>query len=211
MSMRDGYEEAAAVAVELIGAPEVARAWDEPSALAGMTVGGLAGHLGFQLFSVSRVLTSAPTEEQPIALTEHFARAAWIGAPLDADVSTGIVALGEETGADGPGALRERAAAALEEQRGELARAAGDRTVFIARSGWALTLDDYLATRLLELVVHLDDLAVSVGLPTRDLPTVAFDPVLVLLARLAAGKHGQAALLRALARAERAPGAINAL
>jgi len=33
----------------------------------------------------------------------------------------------------------------------------------------------------------------------------------VLLARLAARRHGQAALLRALARAERAPTAINAI
>jgi hypothetical protein len=35
--------------------------------------------------------------------------------------------------------------------------------------------------------------------------------VLVLLARLAARRHGQVALLRALARAERAPAAINAI
>jgi len=44
-----------------------------------------------------------------------------------------------------------------------------------------------------------------------DLPDPAFDPVLVLLARLAARRHGQVALLRALARAERAPAAINAI
>jgi hypothetical protein len=35
--------------------------------------------------------------------------------------------------------------------------------------------------------------------------------VLGLLTGLAVREHGQAALLRALARAERAPGAINAL
>jgi hypothetical protein len=35
--------------------------------------------------------------------------------------------------------------------------------------------------------------------------------VLMLLARLAARRHGQAGLLRALARAERAPAAINAI
>lgn len=64
---------------------------------------------------------------------------------------------------------------------------------------------------MLELTVHLDDLAVSVGLATPELPDPAFDPVLVLLARLAARRHGQAALLRALARAERAPAAINAI
>jgi hypothetical protein len=57
----------------------------------------------------------------------------------------------------------------------------------------------------------MDDLCVSVELDTPLLPDAAFDPVLVLLARLAARRHGQAALLRALARTERAPTAINAI
>jgi hypothetical protein len=52
---------------------------------------------------------------------------------------------------------------------------------------------------------------VSVGLEPQELPDAAFDPVLVLLARLAARRHGQAALLRALTRVERAPAAINAI
>ena len=51
----------------------------------------------------------------------------------------------------------------------------------------------------------------SAGLPATELPDGAFDPVLVLLARLAARRHGQAALLRALTRTERAPAAVNAI
>jgi hypothetical protein len=46
---------------------------------------------------------------------------------------------------------------------------------------------------------------------TPELPDSSFDPVLIMLTRLAARRHGQAALLRALARAERAPAAINAI
>jgi hypothetical protein len=64
---------------------------------------------------------------------------------------------------------------------------------------------------MMELAVHMDDLAVSVGITAPELSTTAFDPVLTLLTRLAARRHGQAALLRALARAERAPAVINAL
>jgi len=64
---------------------------------------------------------------------------------------------------------------------------------------------------MMEPAVHMDDLATSVGIVTPGLPAPAFDPVLVLLTRLAAGRHGQAALLRALTRAERAPAAINAM
>jgi hypothetical protein len=107
--------------------------------------------------------------------------------------------------------LSERASAAVAEQRTKLAERSGDGSVFMPQTGWALTLDDFLTTRMLELAVHLDDLAVSVGLTTPELPDTAFDPVLILLARLAARRHGQAALLRALARAERAPRAINAI
>ncbi|MFE7358222.1 hypothetical protein ACFU8Q_35190 [Streptomyces sp. NPDC057543] len=84
--------------------------------------------------------------------------------------------------------------------------------MFMPQTGWALRPDDFLVTRMLELgAVHMDDLAVSVGVTTQDLPDAAFDPVLVLLARLAAGRHGQAALLRALTRTERASAAINAI
>jgi hypothetical protein len=35
---------------------------------------------------------------------------------------------------------------------------------------WFLRFDDFLLTFLVELVVHTDDLAVSVGIPTPDLP-----------------------------------------
>jgi hypothetical protein len=78
-------------------------------------------------------------------------------------------------------------------------------------TGWSLRLDDFLTTRLMEIAVHSDDLAVSVGVPAPELPLAALDPVVVLLSRLALRRHGQAALLRALSRAERAPTTIAAL
>jgi hypothetical protein len=77
------------------------------------------------------------------------------------------------------------------------------------QTGWALSLDDFLVTRMVELAVHMDDLAVSVGLSVPELPGAALDPVVELLTGLAVRRHGQAALLRALTRAERAPAEIN--
>jgi hypothetical protein len=70
---------------------------------------------------------------------------------------------------------------------------------------WALTLDDFLLTRLVEVAVHVGDPAVSVGLPTPPLPADVTGPVLDLLARLAVRRHGPVAVLRALTRVERAP------
>jgi hypothetical protein len=211
MNATDAYLGAAGQAVALLEQPEVAVAWDQPSALAEMTVGGLAGHLAYQIFSVGSALEEPESGQPPIPLLEHYARAAWIGAPLDGEVNTGIRARAEGIGSEGAQSLQERARAALAEQRAMLAERSGGQAVFLPQTGWALSLADFLTTRTMELAVHLDDLAVSVGLAAAELPDAAFDPVLVLLARLAARRHGQAALLRALARAERAPAAINAI
>ena len=207
----DGYLAAAGQAAALLGEPEVAVAWERPSALAEMTVSGLAGHLAYQIFSVSATLDEPASQQPPIPLLEHYARAAWLGAPLDAEVNSGIRSSGEDIGREGAQPLAKRAGAAPAEQQARLAGLPGGQPVFLPQTGWALSLGDFLTTRTMELAVHMDDLAVSVGLPARELPDAAFDPVLVLLARLAARRHGQAALLRALARTERAPAEINAI
>jgi hypothetical protein len=211
MSAVDAYLGAAGQAVALLQQPEAAAAWEQPSALPKMTVGGLAGHLAFQIFSVGSALEEPATDQAPIPLLEHYARAVWIGAPLDGEANAGIRTRGEAIASEGTQSLQERARAALAEQQTKLASVSGGQAVFLPWTGWALSLDDFLTTRTMELAVHMDDLAVSVGLATQELPDAAFDPVLVLLARLAARRHGQAALLRALARAERAPTAINAI
>jgi len=211
VSAIDAYLAAAGQAAELLRKPEVAAAWDEPSALAEMTVGGLSGHLAYQIFSVGATLAEPASDEPPIPLLDHYARAAWIGAPLDSEVNTGIRARGEGIAAEGVRALSDEAASALAEQRVQLAERGAEEAVYLPQTGWALRLGDFLTTRTMELAVHMDDLAVSVGRDPAELPDSAFDPVLVLLARLAARRHGQAALLRALARAERAPAAINAI
>ena len=78
-----------------------------------------------------------------------------------------------------------------------------------AGRGWALSLGGFLVTRMLELACTRTIWASASGWP-RQISRTAFDPVLVLLARLAARRHGQAAL-RALAGAERASAAINAI
>ncbi|MFE5006667.1 maleylpyruvate isomerase N-terminal domain-containing protein [Streptomyces sp. NPDC056696] len=211
MSLRDAYLGAAAQAVTLLGAPEVAASWEMTSALTEMTVGGLAGHLAYQVFSVTPALQASTSQKAPIPLLEHYSRAAWIDAPLDGEVNAGIRAKGEDIASEGAQVLLEHARAALAEQKVALPEVRGDLVVFMPQTGWALSLDDFLVTRMMELAVHIDDLAVSVGIAAPELSTTAFEPVLTLLARLAARRHGQAALLRALARAERAPSAINAL
>jgi hypothetical protein len=67
----------------------------------------------------------------------------------------------------------------------------------------SLRRDDFLLTRLLEIVVHSDDLALSVRLSTLDFPAEVFAPVRVLPVRLAVERHGQSAVVGTLSRSER--------
>ncbi|MEH1167319.1 hypothetical protein V6V47_18230 [Micromonospora sp. CPCC 205539] len=85
-----------------------------------------------------------------------------------------------------------------------LSRGTARDVVPIPWQGWALRRSDFLLTRQLEIVVHCDDLAVSVGVPTPEFPPEVFDPVRDLLVRLAVRRRGQSALISALSRGERA-------
>ncbi|MFJ2172622.1 maleylpyruvate isomerase N-terminal domain-containing protein [Streptomyces sp. NPDC087851] len=214
MSLKNAYLEAAAQAVALLDAPEVAASWEKPSALAQWTVGGPAGHLAYRIFSVGPALEGPGSEQDPISVCEHYARAVWIDAPLDGEIGSGIRAKGEGISSEGEGEgvrrMVERVRAALDQQRTGLEEVPGDWVVvFMPQTGWVLSLDDFLVTRMVELAVHMDDLAVSVGLGAPELPGSALDPVIALLTGLAVRRHGQAAVLRALTRAERAPAVIN--
>lgn len=201
---------AARSAAALLRDPAVAEAWDRPSALPEFSVAGLAGHLAFQVVAIPEVLRRPVPEEPVITLLDHYGRSRWIGAGLDEDINVRIRQGGEQAAADGPDAL----AATVDAAVADLARtlpAQENRPVRIQLWGpWSLLLEDLLLTRTMELLVHSDDLAVSVGIPTPELPDHVVHPVVDLLTRLALRRHGTPAVLRALSRAERAPDSVAA-
>jgi hypothetical protein len=203
-------ETAARTVVDLLSRPEVAAAWDEPSALDRWRVSGLAGHLGDQVPLVVRLLEADEAGEEPISVDEHYRRAAWVDADIDDEVSADIRAAGERRAADGLDALLTRVGSACERLPEVLASTTSDRAVLIPWQGWALRRDDFLLVRMMEITVHSDDLAASVGVSAPELPDAVLAPVLGLLTRLAVRRHGQSAVVAALTRAERAPDRINA-
>jgi hypothetical protein len=210
--MTDAYLDAAATAAALIGSAEVGARWDEPSALPEMRVSSLAGHLARQFTNVPGLLSQpGPLGAELISVHDHYARVAWIGAPPDAEVNVAIREDSDAEAADGPAALARRAHDAVATLRTLLPAEEPDRPLYLPWTGWSLPLADFLTTRLLEIVVHIDDLAVSVGVAPPALPERATDPVLALLTRMAARRHGPTAVLRALTRAERAPATIAAI
>ena len=206
----ENYLSAAEIAVGLLSDPAVASAWERPSALERLTVGGLAAHLSQQIVFVPQVLAS-PVDGAPITLLEHYSRVKWRGADLDQETNVGIREGSEALAEHGPGEVAGHAAAAVTVLRQALPAEPPGRAVFLSYAGWALTLGDYLVTRMMEISVHADDLAVSVGLPTPQFPPGVTEPVIDLLSRLAVQRHGGTAVIRALSRAERAPATIAAI
>jgi hypothetical protein len=104
--------------------------------------------------------------------------------------------LGVQSGARRCPAARPQAHA----RRPLLLRVLGSRAARLA-----LPIDDCAAACLLELVVHADELAVSVGLEPVVFSEPAIDLVVVTLSRISRKRHGDVAVIRSLSRPERAP------
>lgn len=189
--------------------PAVAGGWATPSALPGFSVGGLARHLANQVTRTAALL-AGPPGGAAIPVLEHFTGAGWVGSGRDGEANVSIRTRMEEAAA--LTTARELAAeveAALDELRTTVMAQHEDRIVDLGE--WGLRVDDFLLTRVLELVVHVDDLAVSVDVPTPPLPPEAVEATVTLLGRLAVWRHGALPVVRALARQERAPASIAAL
>ncbi|SDY36090.1 Mycothiol maleylpyruvate isomerase N-terminal domain-containing protein [Saccharopolyspora shandongensis] len=208
-AIREAYLQAAASAAAVLGDPAVAAAWDRPSALAEFSVRGLAGHLASQVLFVPRVLAAAEPEEEPVPLLGYYAKSEWIGADVNAEVNVRLREMGEGLATEGAAALVAEVDSVVRDLRSALPATPADRAVAFSRR--VLRIDDFLITRMMEIAVHSDDLASSVGIATPELPPEVYDHVLALLSQLAVRRHGQTAVLRALSRAERAPATIAAI
>lgn len=209
-SERERFLAAARIAADLVRHPEVSGRWGEESACAGMSIGGLAWHLGSQTDLAVRLLDAGPSELAPIPLPEHYAHAGWVRGASDDPANVAIREGSDEQAEAGAAALAALLDERLADLPGVLDRVAPDTPVLIPWQGWALTAHDLLVTRLMETVVHSDDLAASVDLPTPEFPAEVLTPVLDLLTGLAVRRHGGTALVRALARPQRAPRTVAA-
>ncbi len=193
---------AAAVALDIIQRGEVRDRWLMPSALPKMSIGALACHLGRQVVRAAELLPMA-TDVPPLeSVDAHYHRAAWVMSTSPDDPSNDR-STDDADAALGAAALAGRSAGALETVRRLLAAGRARDVVPIPWQGWSLRRDDFLLTRMLEIVVHTDDLALSADVSTPEFPAEVFAPVRDLLVRLAVQRHGQSAVISALTRSER--------
>ena len=184
--------------------------WGEPSALAELSIGGLAGHLVRALETIEVYLDEPePPDEGLIDASVYFAGGTSAPIDLDNPAQRAIRERGEQAGAVGPAALAADHQARIGRLATRFASEPSERRLVVMGGAVRIRLDDYLPTRLVEITVHADDLAVSVGADTprfsADVLSIAID-VLVGTAR---HRHGDLAVLRALTRRER--DAVDAL
>lgn len=194
------YLAAAEVTAALLADPAVERNWDKPSALTGMRVAGVAGHLARSVVLTEPFLDEPTAEGEPLSTVEYYLTG---DEPTDFDSRTSrrIRESGEETAAVGPGAL----IGAVDEALGRLRHRLPGEDLGTTRRwfGRLTTTRTVLQARTLEMVVHIDDLAVSVDVPTPSLPPSALEMSIRLLVDMARGRHGDLAVVRALTRRER--------
>ncbi|MEP7089004.1 MAG: maleylpyruvate isomerase N-terminal domain-containing protein [Nocardioidaceae bacterium] len=209
------YLTACASVLELLGRVEVVDRWSAPSALAEMSVGALAAHLASQVLSVHAAVTAGTgaTDDEPVTLLEHYARVPWASEGLDDESNVAIRDGAERSAGVGHDVLVAATATALE----DLGLAFGASlpvglppAIRMPWWQWSLSFEDFLVTRVMEIAVHSDDLAVSVNVEPPQLSEQVLGPVLALLVGVSLRRHGQSAVLRALSRSERAPASVSA-
>lgn len=201
----------ATVSLGLAEREEVRVAWERESSCAGMTVGGLTHHLLGQVRNTDRLLRAeAPPGAPVLGLLDHYARAPWVAASREGQVDPEQLESDNAGGQAGPDAVLGEGREALRDMPRLLAADRDPDTVFIPWQGWSLRTVDFLTTRMMEMVVHGDDLAASVGLPTPEHEPAVVSSVLGLLTGVSLQRHGQVALVRALSRPQRSTGDISA-
>ena len=203
LDVRGAYLRTLDLAVAVVERPEVLEAWDAPSVLPKLTVRGLTGHVARAGTLVEQYLDAGfPDETREVADAAEYYAVAAVTADIDDAVNTGIRERGESVGAAGHATVVELLQAARVQLAARLAVEPPDTRIAVT-AGMVLPLDEYLVTRIIELVAHTDDLALSAGIPTPEPDPVAATLAVHCLVSLARRRHGDLAVVRALTRRER--------
>jgi uncharacterized protein (TIGR03083 family) len=184
----------------LLARPEVVAAYHEPSALAAWTVSGLAGHLVRACVVVLEYLETPLPEAEPIPAPAYYPWVMDSTTDINSPVNVQVRQRGDAWGEAGPSGLLTRLDQGLPALEAALESEPAER--MLAVFGRPMVLDDYLQTRIVEVLVHCDDLAVTVGVPYEP-PPAASDIALHHLLAVARHVHGDVAVLRGFTRRER--------
>ena len=185
--------------IDAIADDSVDAAWDRPSVLEEQLVSSVAGHLARSgIWVVADYLKAGVATGQP-DFDSAGAYFAAVAAGATPEVKLAIRGRGAAVAALGREAILHRSQEDLGWLGLELKRLPDEHlmTVF---EGKVMRLSDYLATRIVEQAVHLDDLARSVGRQPWSLPAEHQAVTISVATDVARRVHGPDATIRALYR-----------
>jgi hypothetical protein len=200
------FVEAAQTFAGLLELPEVEAGWDQPSAMDGFVVGALVGHVNGAVAPLEWTLDKPPPTDLKVVRLGRYYAGMKIATPQDVEkpIHGAVRDLSNEAAQEGPDANAARFRSLVEQLAKRLAGQDGGRLLDLRPIvPIAITLDDFVRTRVMELVVHTDDLAASVGVDAPQPSPAAAAATIETLMATARATHGDLGVIRALARRER--------
>ncbi len=191
----------------LLGRDEVVGAWPEPSAIAGYTVGGVASHAVHSVLWLEQLLKDVePVGLRPVTALEYFGPNRVEGSDDTDPFAASLRAAAEAFAQTGPEIVNAACITARDELVGLLTNASATRAVPVVRvPGGQVPLWEYLRTRVLEIVVHGDDVVCSLsGMHVANPPSDTVATCMDVCVELARARAGDLSVLRAFTRRERA-------
>jgi len=191
----------------VLGRAEVASAWSQESAIGDYSVGGVAAHAVHSVIWLEQLLKDIePVGLRLVTIPEFFGlnRAE---AVAGADpFSASLHAAAETFAQTGPSMVALACTTARDELVGLLSRSSPERAIPVVRvAGAQVPLTEYLRTRVVEVVVHGDDVVCSVpGMTVANPPPESMETCLSVCLEMARARAGDVQALRAFTRRERA-------
>jgi uncharacterized protein (TIGR03083 family) len=195
------FDDSGARARAVLASEAVHRAWSAESILPRITVGAVAGHLLAVVLMFDRGLdteVSGPAAQVDLASGYDVIRLDDAGG-LDDDPFRIPRSGGEHLAERGHSDVVETFRSSLEGVVARLRRESPERPILVGNHSSASTLRAYTVTRLVEVVVHADDLAESVGAAIPPPHGDAADVVIDFLFASVQYRLGPAATIRSLA------------
>jgi len=207
-AVRMAFLNSASGLTPLLGDEAVERRWNEPSVLDRWTVGDLVSHLTRAVLTVGAYLDRPPPEDgtEPLDASEYLIGVDGLsgadGPDLDSELHRAILERARRQAQGGREAVLAEWRGGLADLEARLPAEAGNRRLAVL-GGRVMLLDRYLVTRLVEMAVHGDDLATSIGVATPPPDPEALTLVIEALLAAARLRHGDLAVIRAMTRTER--------
>lgn len=197
-STRSAYLHCYAALRPLALSPELSARWEQESCLSEMSVRSLAGHLIARTGGAVLDYLESEVDDgaEPIEAPAYYATV--LNGLDDAQVRI----RGEEAAPDGPAGLLARYEGIVADLGPRLEDEPPERLMKVF-GDLVMRVDDYLVTRICEILVHADDLAISLDMEPPEFPQLAWDLTFDHLLGVARMRHGDNAVLMSLTRRER--------